>query len=164
MKTQFSHLELEFNENAVDPGLRNMRSRFPGKDGRDPPIRGIIKEFGQGHEDLAEPLARKLFKGLLTDIVRSQELGIIYIDVAFRQIISSRFSDFSTAITIPHFLTSPELNPNLNPDQISGMEFETFQLISSDYWSFDDMVHAWNWENNGNLADWGVSRRQRLSR
>ncbi|XXG96705.1 hypothetical protein Hte_002995 [Hypoxylon texense] len=116
MTTQFSHLELEFNENADDPGLRNMRSRFPGKDGRDSSIRGIIKEFGQGHEDLTEPLARKLFKGLLKEIIRLQELGIIYIDMALRQVISGKFSDFSTAITIPHFLTTPELNPNLNLD------------------------------------------------
>ncbi|KAI1380575.1 kinetochore Sim4 complex subunit FTA2-domain-containing protein [Hypoxylon crocopeplum] len=148
MMDQFRDLELEFNRNMDDPGLENMRSRFPGKDGRDPPIRGIVKEFGQCDEDLTKRLA----KTLLGDIIRLQELAIINMDVAHRQVINGKLSDFSTAITIPHFLTSPELNPNLNSDQISAMEFETFQLSSKDYWSFDEMVIIWNDENDGKIA------------
>lgn len=35
MMNQFSHLKLDFNGNGDYPGLENMRSRFPGKDGRE---------------------------------------------------------------------------------------------------------------------------------
>lgn len=148
MMNQFSHLELEFNGNMDEPGLEEVRSRFPGKDGRDPPIRGIVKEFGQCAEGLTAPLARKLLK----DIKSLQGLGIINMDVAHRQVVSGRLSDFSTAITVRHFVTSPELNPNLNPDEISAMEFETFQLSSNDYWAFDAMVRKWNWENKRKIT------------
>ncbi|KAI1780902.1 hypothetical protein F4818DRAFT_397175 [Hypoxylon cercidicola] len=148
MMNQFKDLRLEFNGNMDMPGWENTRSRFPGKDDRDPPIRGIVKEFGQ----CDEPLTTRLAKGLLRDIVRLQELGIFNMDVAHRQIISGKLSDFSTAITVPHFRTSPELNPNLNSDQISAMEFETFQLSNNDYRSVDNMLHEWNWDNNGKIA------------
>lgn len=148
MMNQFGDLELDFNGNMDYPGYQNMRSRFPGKDGKDPPIRGIVKEFGQCDEDLTTLRARKL----LRDIIGLQQLGIINIDVAHRQVISGKLSDLSTAITLPHFLTNPNLNPNLHPRQIAAMEFETFQLSSYDYWCFDDMVQEWNKENNGKIA------------
>lgn len=143
MMDQFSHLQLEFNGNMDEPGYEDMRSRFPGKYGRDPPIRGIVKEFGRCDQDLTTPLAKKL----LQDVIKLQQLGIINIDVAHRQIISGKFTDFSTTITVPHFLTNPSMNPHLNSDQVSAMEFEAFQLSSMDYWSFDEMVQEWNEDN-----------------
>ncbi|KAI0008205.1 kinetochore Sim4 complex subunit FTA2-domain-containing protein [Xylariaceae sp. FL0662B] len=150
MMNQFSHLkhvDLDFTGDMDDPGCEELRSRFPGKDGRPPPIRGIVKELGQSGQDLTTPLARKI----LRDVIKLQQLGIIDMDVAHRQIINGKLSDFSTAVTVPHFVTSPELNPNLNSKQISAMEFETFQLSSHDYCSFDFMVREWNKENNGKI-------------
>ncbi|OTA61609.1 hypothetical protein K449DRAFT_406042 [Hypoxylon sp. EC38] len=140
MMDRFSHLNLEFNGNMMEPGLETVRSHYPGKDGREPPIRGIVKEFGQSNENLTTRFAKKL----LEDIIKLQQLGIFNLDVAHRQIIDSKISDFSTAITVPHFMTTPSLNPNLTSDQISGMEFETFQLSSNDYWAFDLMIQQWN--------------------
>ncbi|OTA95559.1 hypothetical protein M434DRAFT_379259 [Hypoxylon sp. CO27-5] len=140
MMDKFSHLELEFNGNMMYPGLETVRSHYLGKNGREPPIRGIVKEFGQSNENLNTRFAKKL----LEDIIKLQQLGIFNLDVAHRQIIDSKISDFSTAITVPHFMTTPNLNPNLTSDQISGMEFETFQLSSNDYWAFDLMIQQWN--------------------
>lgn len=146
MMEKFSHLDLEFDGNMDDPGSEDMRGRFR-IDGRDPPIRGLLKEFGQGDEDLTTPVARRLLK----NIKELQSLGIFNVDVARRQVISGKFSDFSTAVTVPHFVTSPELNPNLDSDQKLILEFETFQLSSNDYWLFDEMVKTWNDDNNGNI-------------
>ncbi|KAG5929320.1 hypothetical protein E4U42_006301 [Claviceps africana] len=50
---QFSHLEdFEFNGSGEEPGCSDLCSRFLGKDRRVPPIRGIVKEFGQSDEEL----------------------------------------------------------------------------------------------------------------
>lgn len=143
MMNQFSHLDLEFNGNIEYPGAEDMRSRFLGKDGRPPPIRGIVKEFGHGDEDLRTRDVRRI----LRDVIRLQQLGIIDIDVAHRQLIGGKLCDFSTAITVPHFVTTPELNPCLTPEWISAMEFETFQFSINDYWDFDEMVRLWNEEH-----------------
>lgn len=142
MMNQFDDLHLKFNGNMNEAGLEPVRSRFLDENGRVPPIRGIVKEFGQRDENLTTVGARKL----LSDIINLHRLGIINLDVAHRQVISGKLSDFSTAITIPHFQTSPELNPNLSHDQISAMEFETFQLSSNDYWCFDEMIEEINWD------------------
>ncbi|KAI1461805.1 kinetochore Sim4 complex subunit FTA2-domain-containing protein [Annulohypoxylon moriforme] len=147
MMNQFKDLDLCFNGNIEFCGYEPLRSRFPGKDGRDPPIRGIVKEFGQNDEKLTTRLA----KSLLEDIVGLQQLGIFYVDVALRQVINGKLADFSTALTLPHYTTNPELNPNLDSYQKSNMAFETFQLCSSDYWSFDEMVHEWNRENKDKI-------------
>ena len=143
MMSQFSHLNLDFNGNGDYPGLADMRSRFLGRDGKPPPLRGIVKALGEGDNPLVARLARRLRR----NIAQLQQLGIIHIDVAHRQLIDGRFVDFSTAITTPHFVTNPELNPRLTPVWISAMEFETFQFSINDYWEFDNMVEEWNEEN-----------------
>ncbi|CAM1502362.1 Fc.00g043460.m01.CDS01 [Cosmosporella sp. VM-42] len=148
MKEKFSHLDLEFNGNADNPGYFDMRSRFLGKDGKVPPIRGIVKQFGQSNENLRNRDARKI----LRDIIRFQQLGIIRLDVAHRQLISGKISDFSKAITTPHYMTTPELNPGLTPEWKSAMVFETFQHTLSDYWDFDEMIMVWNQEHEGKIS------------
>ena len=141
MMTRFSDLEPDFNGGIDYPGADDMRSRFLGKDGRPPPIRGIVKEFGlEDEESLRTPLMRKI----LRDVIKLQKLGIIRIDVATRQVIGGKISDFSTALTVPHFLTTPELNPRLTPEMISAMELQTFKLSISDYLDFDAAIFDWN--------------------
>ncbi|KAK9445254.1 hypothetical protein VB005_00362 [Metarhizium brunneum] len=143
MMKQFSHLELKWNGSMDYPDREDMRSRFLGKSGRAPPIRGIIKEFGHLPRELRTRDARKI----LRDIIQLQQLGIVCIDVADRQLINNKICDFSTAVTTPHFATTPELNPHLTPEWIAAIEFETFQFSMSDYWNFDEMVHIWNEEH-----------------
>ncbi|CAH0045209.1 unnamed protein product [Clonostachys solani] len=141
MLSQFSNVEL--NGSFYCPGADDMRSRFLGRDGRPPPIRGILKEFGPAAQDLRNPDMRRI----LRDITQLQQLGIIHIDVADRQIVGGKISDFSTAMTAPHYLMTPELNPHLTPEWISAMEFETFQFSINDFWDFDEMVVIWNQEH-----------------
>ncbi|KAI0535861.1 kinetochore Sim4 complex subunit FTA2-domain-containing protein [Xylaria digitata] len=141
--TQFSDLKLEFNGDIDYPGAEDMRSRFPGKDARAPPIRGVVKEFGlQDEENLGTTVVRKI----LRDVIKLQQLGIIRIDVGTRQIIDDKLCDFSTAVTIPHFRTNPELNPHLTPEMICAIELETFELSINDYLEFDEMIFDWNLE------------------
>ncbi|KAM0418568.1 hypothetical protein ACHAPT_012467 [Fusarium lateritium] len=128
-------LDLEFVE--------NVRSRFLGKDGRPPPIRGIIKEFGYP----VGRLRNRTLRSMLKDMTQLQQLGIIGLDAAKRQFVSGKLSDFSLAITFPHPLTSPELNPHLTPEMISNMNWETFTTSLEDYHRFDLMVREWNHHN-----------------
>lgn len=141
---KFSDLDLDFNGNGDYPGYYDMRSRFLGRDGRPPPIRGIVKELGRAEEHLRTSDARRI----LREVVSLQQLGIFHVDVAHRQLIGGTIADFSTAVTTPHFLTNPELNPSLTPEWISAMEFETFRFCLADYWQFDDMVEEWNDEHD----------------
>ncbi|KAM0548515.1 hypothetical protein ACHAPJ_009838 [Fusarium lateritium] len=143
MMNQFKHLDLDFKGDEDDPGYFDMRSRFLGRHGRLPPIRGIVKEFEQADQDLQNRGAKKIIK----DIIRIQQLGIVNMDVAHRQIINGKLSDFSTAVTIPHFITNPEMNPRLTPEWISSMEMETFILSYKDYRDFDMMIDEWNGEH-----------------
>ncbi|OAP60928.1 hypothetical protein AYL99_05930 [Fonsecaea erecta] len=143
MMNRFSHLKLEFNGNCEIPGLEDMRGRFLGRDGRHPPIRCIVKEFGQAEE----PLRNKDMKRILRDIIRLHQLGIIDVDMAHRQLIGGKLGDFSTAVTVPHFMVTPELNPRLTPEWISAMEFETFQFSINDFWDFDSTVQFWNFQH-----------------
>ncbi|KAK4145150.1 uncharacterized protein C8A04DRAFT_36070 [Dichotomopilus funicola] len=124
------------------PGRMEMRSRFLGRDGRVPPIRGIVKEFGHAPEE--EDVQPADFRKILHDIPLFQQLGIFYLDVAARQIVSGKFSDLSTAITVPHFVITPELNPQLTPDMREALETETFRLTLDDYRTFDEVVDDWN--------------------
>ncbi|KAI1735542.1 kinetochore Sim4 complex subunit FTA2-domain-containing protein [Xylaria scruposa] len=133
-----------FDGNAWFPGGGKMRTRFLGRDGRAPPIRGIVKQFGQPKHD-AEQLWPALARKMLRDIRALQQLGIMHIDVAARQIIDDKFCDFSTAVTVPHFITTPELNPHLTPAMRSFIELATFKLARSDYLDFDQML--WDWNN-----------------
>jgi hypothetical protein len=129
-------LKLEFNGSMDFPGRWNERSRFLGKDGRPPPIWGIVKEFGHSLKDLQPRDTRRI----LRNIVKLQQMGIIHIDMAERQIISGKICDFSTATTSPHFVMTPELNPQLTPEWISALEFETFQFSMNDYWEWNLMT------------------------
>lgn len=129
-----------------------LRTRFLGRDDRAPPIRGIVKEF-RPHQGEEDELGPAVAKKMLGDISRLQQLGIIRIDVAARQLVGGQICDFSTAITVPHFITSPELNPELTQRMRSAMELETFRLSLGDYLAFDNMVLEWNQEfSNDNKA------------
>jgi hypothetical protein len=156
MMNKFAHVpahRLNFNYDGYhdddeddyynDPNLRDMRSRFLCSDGSLPPLRGIVKEFGQSEEDLDNKSAKRL----LRDIKHIQQLGITALDIAYRQIISGKLSDFSTAVTVPHFVSNPEWNPHLTPDWKSDLELELFTLCYMDYRSFDLIVHDWNEEH-----------------
>lgn len=132
--------EIEFTSTLSSSGF--WRSRFPGKDGRAPPIRGIVKEFGVTNE----PLRVKHVRKLLRDVIRFQQLGVVNIDAAHRQLANGKISDLSTAFTVPHFLLNPELNPHITPNWIPAMEFEAFQFTMYDYWHIDEMVAEWNWD------------------
>ncbi|KAL7929522.1 kinetochore Sim4 complex subunit FTA2 domain-containing protein [Trichoderma chlorosporum] len=136
---------LSFDGDIDYNGGDEMRTRFLGKDGRAPPIRGIVKQFGRVEEIEDEDKVRPaFFRKMLGDIGRLQKLGIMHLDVATRQLVDGRFSDFSTAITVPHFLTTPELNPGLTPDMRSAMEFQTFAWAMADYLEFDELMYSWN--------------------
>ncbi|KAK3395000.1 kinetochore Sim4 complex subunit FTA2-domain-containing protein [Podospora didyma] len=141
---QFPELRHAINGNyqTIDSVEIFSRKRFLGKDGRPPPIRCLVKEFG--HE--CDALQAKDAKQILKDIIRLHQLGIIDIDIADRQIINGKIGDFSTAITVPHYLTTPALNPHLAPEWISAMEKELFVFSSNDYWVFDAMVDEVNQE------------------
>lgn len=132
---------------ADDPDLR---MRFPGKNGKPPPpLRCIVKAFGQGiggsdgdESSFRQGMARRV----LRDIIKLQKLGIIQVDVAIRQLIDGKLSDFSTAITMPHFITNPELNPNLTSAMVEAMRKVTFEHCMNDYLDFDCMIRDWNTE------------------
>ncbi len=142
MMDRFSHLSLDFNGNGTEPGLVDQRSRFPGRDGRPPPLRGIVKAFGR----VDEPLRTTGVKRLLRDVIQMQQLGIVRIDVAHAQLVDGKIADFSTAITTPHFITTPEIDPCLTPERKAAMEYMTFQLSVGDFWYFNAMVNEWNKE------------------
>jgi len=112
----------EFCGNVESWGGPDLRERFMGEDNRPLPLRALVKEFGYPREDFQARDFRRTFR----NIVRLQQLGIINIDAAARQIINDKIGEFSTAITIPHYVTTSELNPSLTPEMISAMEFETF--------------------------------------
>ncbi|KAJ4213473.1 hypothetical protein NW759_010892 [Fusarium solani] len=133
MMDRFKDLDLDFTEHYPQ---FDVRSRFLGKYGRPPPLRGIIKELGQPNEKLRTGTLRST----LQDVIQIHQLGIIRLDIAHRQIISGKLSDFSTTITFPHFMTNPELNPRITPDIMARMELQTFKMSLGDYCMFDDMV------------------------
>ena len=143
MVTQFSDLKLSFNGDIDYPEGEDMRSRFLGKDGKPPPIRGVVKKFGLADE---ENLRMTLMRKILRDVIKLPKLGIIRLDVATRQFFDGKSGDFSTALTTPHFLMTPELNPHLTPVIISAMELETFKLSVSDYLDFDKAIFDCNLE------------------
>ncbi|KAG5928424.1 hypothetical protein E4U42_000674 [Claviceps africana] len=126
---------------AMDDG--SERSEFQKLYGRKPPIRGIVKEFGYSNAEL-DKFRTKDARRLLRNIYQFQQLGIVHIDVGFRQVISGKFTDFSTAITTPHFVTNPELNPQLTPEHIYAIEGVFFSHAIGDYWMFDNMLNEWN--------------------
>lgn len=143
MMSQFKDHRIKFNTNTLFTRGVYMRGRFLGKDGRPPPIRGIVKEFGQREKELS----MRTLRSILKDMIQMQKLGIIKLDVANRKLINSKIADFSTAITFPRFITSPEMNPHLTPEMVSAMELKTLLFSRKDYEEFDQMVGMWNREN-----------------
>lgn len=131
-----------YNEKTCPPNV-NMRSKYLGRDGRPPPVRGIIKELAQQlpETDLTPALAARV----LHDIGSFQQLGIFSLDVAPRQLMGDKtISDLSTAHTIPHFVATPALNPHLTPRMLRSMRLETFNLAKDDYLVFDEEIAEWN--------------------
>lgn len=99
-----------FNGDAEDVGFADdedddQRRYFLSKNGRPPPLRCIVKAMGHGlgPDEEGSGMAR----GVLRDIIRLQKLGIMDVDVAVRQLIDGKIGNFSTAITMPHFIMSP---------------------------------------------------------
>jgi Kinetochore Sim4 complex subunit FTA2 len=133
-------MDLDFNGDCESPGYWDVRSRFLGRRGKPPPIRGIVKAIGQADEPLRMRDARRI----LRTVIQLQQLGMIYIDVVHWQLIDGKIADFSTTMTSPHFLMTPELNPRLTPEWISAIELATFRYSCIDYWEFDNMVREWN--------------------
>lgn len=140
---KFRHRNLTFEGGPEDDGDDDLRSRFLGKNGRPPPIRGLVKEFVQGPELLYTRDMRKV----LADIIRIQQLGIIGLDIAARNFIGTKLVDFSQAVTTPHYQVTPELNPYLTASNISTLEYSTFICSINAYWEFDFMVKEVNEEH-----------------
>lgn len=137
-----NRFDIEFNGSIFACGDTELRSFFQGKSGRPAPIRGIVKEFGQCNEVLQTKKARRI----LRDTTRFQQLGIFSLDTGTRQMVNDKWADLSQALTVPHFLTNPELNPRLTPEMVADMELETFIFSKHDYLNFDDMILSWNFE------------------
>ena len=139
------YIQLDFN-GAADMGIGNppLRPRLLGRDGREAPIRGIVKAVGPTDEHLRDKDARRI----LRDMISLQQLGIISLDPQYWQFVSGKFCDFSTAVTTPHFMTSPELSPSIAPEWIPRMEFATFNASIHDFHAFDNMVLSWNNEHD----------------
>lgn len=121
-----------------DSGSR--RQEFLTKDGKLPPIRAIVKEFGSGVDRLRNRQMSKTLK----DMIQLQQLGIIGLDLAKRQLINGKLCDFSLAMTTPHFAMNPEMHPHLTPQGIAKMEFDLFLFSARDYGLFDEMIWEWN--------------------
>ncbi|KAK7424851.1 hypothetical protein QQZ08_008481 [Neonectria magnoliae] len=117
-----------------------MRNRFLGKDGRPPPLRGIVKEFGEVEARLRESDAMAMFNNM----VDMHQLGIFRLDIEHHQFVNNKLSDLSQAITFPHFATNPEWNPHLTPEQIAAMEYDVFRWTLGDYVRMDYTIQIWN--------------------
>lgn len=145
-----------FNGDIYNTDNGEQRRRFLGKDDRPPPLRCIVKALG--HDLLLVDDQIDCFRGgkarrWLRDIIKLQKLGIMNFDPAIVQFVDGKITDFSTAITMPHFITSPELNPNLTPDMIDVMRRLTFQHCANDYLDFDQMIHGWNFSYGAEKGD-----------
>ncbi|KAI0163966.1 kinetochore Sim4 complex subunit FTA2-domain-containing protein [Xylariaceae sp. FL1272] len=122
---------------------RYLRDRFPGRDGRPPPIRGIVKTFIPPKEE-KEELNTAVCKKTLDAIIRLQQLGIFRLDIGAPQIVGGKLADLSQAITVPHFLATTELNPHLSHETRKKLEHQTFLLAKADFLCFDDMIEEYN--------------------
>lgn len=140
MMDRFSHLGLDF-EGSFEQSWPGSRSHFLGKSGKPPPIRGIVKQLGQIDE-----LQNRSARTILDNITRLQQLGIVYVDVAARNLVGGQFADFSTAVTTPHYITNPELSKSLSPELVAAAELNAFKHSLIDFFDFDEMVKEWNEE------------------
>jgi hypothetical protein len=80
---------------------------------------------------------------MLRDIMLQQP-GIVNLDVGVRQQINGKTTDFSTAITTPHFSMTLELNPHLTPEMKELLELEIFKRSIGDFGKFERMISDWN--------------------
>ncbi|KAK4145771.1 uncharacterized protein C8A04DRAFT_35580 [Dichotomopilus funicola] len=99
-------------------------------------------DFNGSSDDNRYDLYRKRFRGR-----DGRQLGIMRLDPGTRQMVSGKFTDFSRAITVPYFLTTPELNPHMTPAMREELELEAFQLARTEYIEFDLMMSDWNSEH-----------------
>ncbi|KAI1167140.1 kinetochore Sim4 complex subunit FTA2-domain-containing protein [Nemania serpens] len=154
LMTKFNFTNWTFNGSEEESGsveIDEQRLLYPDKNGRSPPLRCIVKAFGQNIEGWeGHVFSQKVASRLFRSIIKLQKLGIINIDFATRQIIDGRLSDFSTAITFPHFMTNPELNPYLSSAMIKAVEMDTFAHCITDYKWFDEEIGEWNYGFGGN--------------
>lgn len=141
-QTLANRFALEFDGNIDLSGVYNMRGRYLGeRSGKPPPIRGILKALGtpgaiEDPPNLGVPSACRI----LRDTTKMHQLGIICLDVRRDQLIDGKLCDFSSAITVPHFLTNPELNPKLTDKQKAKMLREAFIITIGDYWNFEQVL------------------------
>ncbi|KAL1909851.1 hypothetical protein Sste5344_004360 [Sporothrix stenoceras] len=131
-RTLIERFKLNFNGNKDLVGwYDDQRPHFLGKRTRKrPPIRGILKALGkpspvENCPNLTVPQAKRI----LRDTIKLQQLGIFSLDMRRDQLVNNKFCDFGGAITTPHFLTNPELNPHLSSNDKSHMLRETFLLL-----------------------------------
>ncbi|KEY68579.1 hypothetical protein S7711_05765 [Stachybotrys chartarum IBT 7711] len=115
--------------------ITTLRERFR-KNGRLPPITGIVKEYGRLDPDLGVVGHRRILQA----IQGLHRVGIFSLDVTQRQIISGRLADFSMAFTTPHVLSEPGLDPNLDPRILPFLEEQVFETCYSDYLMFNLML------------------------
>ncbi|KFA56191.1 hypothetical protein S40293_00141 [Stachybotrys chartarum IBT 40293] len=155
MMDQFSHEDLDFLGEAtsywpIDPALR---SRFVSSAGKLPPIRGIVKEFGQNLNVFTTLTARYA----LRDTKALHRIGIFGLDARMDQLLNYRPTDFSVATTLPHYLFSPELIPSVSPDTANTMEERLFYICLYDYEQHDLMVFEWEQEPSNEKGNLGLT-------
>lgn len=143
MMEQFDAEDLVFDGiEEYDTG--EIRAHF-----QQPPLRGIVKKLGcplvKDHEVLTTPLARRM----LRDTTRLHQLGIISVDIASRQYIDGKLADFSTTVTAPHPMLTPELNPGLSSRHLQMMEQARFNMCIKDFIDRDIAVSRWNKRGGG---------------
>ncbi|KAI0868473.1 kinetochore Sim4 complex subunit FTA2-domain-containing protein [Hypoxylon argillaceum] len=150
MMTKFNFNQWSFNGDMDEAGFmehEEQRLLYPGKNGKPPPFRCIVKAFGKSFdEDRGDVFKPRVARQLLRTIIKLQKLGIIQIDPAIRQVMDSKLFDFSTAITFPHFMTNPELNPHLSPAMVVAIKRGIFEHCMNDFIGFDAAIREWNWE------------------
>ncbi|KAI1171101.1 kinetochore Sim4 complex subunit FTA2-domain-containing protein [Nemania sp. FL0916] len=167
MQAQFPHVNI-CSDIDRDYMPEESRLLFVGPDGSPPPIRGIVKQFGQPYDeeeveveggDESQRLRPAHLRKMLRDVRALQQIGIVAVDVASRQLVDGHISDFSTAITVPHFITTPDLNPHLTPAMVKALEYEFFDRTINDYLEFDEMATMWNQDHASGSPS---ARRRRL--
>ena len=122
----------------------DVRSDFRGPSGRPPPIRGIVKALGTP-DNTTDNLPVATARRLLDDIMQMQQLGIVRLDGRRDQFIDWKFADFSTALTTPHFLMTPEiLKGPIPPSGLAAMEEQLFLMCLADYDEFEGALRNSN--------------------
>ncbi|KAI0397349.1 hypothetical protein F5Y17DRAFT_416222 [Xylariaceae sp. FL0594] len=146
------------NGSDSDEG-NEQRLFYPGKGGRPPPFRCIVKAFGSplNPSEDGGNLTPSAARQYLRNITKIRKLGIINIDVRIEQLINGKHGDFSTAYTLPHPMFSPELNLQLSPNQVRELEKHTFLNSTNDFAAFDQMIRQWNNADRFNPETYGCN-------